>query len=137
MTPDPRPPYRKPLLGDTSWMQHAACIDIFPEVFFPKSENHSTEVGMAKTVCRTCPVRDQCLQFAIDNLVIGIWGGTTTEERQQLRHRATRTEPACRNGHPRTKHWNPHRQRCNACQHNAQQRRNQKHAQHTTRRTAR
>jgi WhiB family redox-sensing transcriptional regulator len=37
-------------------------------------------------VCDSCPVRAQCLQFALEtNQEAGIWGGTSEEERRRLR----------------------------------------------------
>lgn len=42
----------------------------------------------AKDVCRTCPVRDACLQWAIDaGENNGIWGGLTPLQRKRLRWR--------------------------------------------------
>jgi WhiB family redox-sensing transcriptional regulator len=35
----------------------------------------------AKQVCRPCPFRAQCKQWAIDNDQRGVWGGTTYRER--------------------------------------------------------
>ena len=43
-----------------------------------KHEDH------AKALCRTCPVRLECLEYADDNrLQEGIWGGLTPTERGQ------------------------------------------------------
>lgn len=40
----------------------------------------------AKAVCGECPVRRPCLEFALDHdLVHGIWGGTTPQDRQAWR----------------------------------------------------
>lgn len=36
----------------------------------------------AKVICSTCPVRSDCLDFAIENEQQGIWGGTTEDERR-------------------------------------------------------
>jgi hypothetical protein len=44
-------------------------------------------------VCRACPVRDQCLDYALSGadtwggIATGIWGGTTPAQRDQLRQR--------------------------------------------------
>jgi WhiB family transcriptional regulator, redox-sensing transcriptional regulator len=46
----------------------------------------------AKAVCRTCPVRVPCLDFAMaTNQDAGVWGGTSEEERRALR--AARRRP--------------------------------------------
>jgi WhiB family redox-sensing transcriptional regulator len=46
-------------------------------------------------ICATCPVRSECLADALaHDETVGIWGGTTGDERVQLRvaerHRAER-----------------------------------------------
>ena len=72
------------------WRHHAACRDEDPELFFPISEvgpgaRHTAE---AKAVCARCPVREQCLRYALDNgLDDGIFGGTTERERRTLTRR--------------------------------------------------
>jgi WhiB family redox-sensing transcriptional regulator len=49
---------------------------------------------MAKAYCGRCPVRSKCLEFAQDNAVYGIWGGTTVQERQRIRRREQRAARA-------------------------------------------
>ena len=79
------------------WRHHAACRDEDPELFFPLSEigPGARQVDRAKAICGRCPVRAQCLEYAIDNgLDHGIFGGTTETERRTLRRRARRNQPA-------------------------------------------
>jgi WhiB family redox-sensing transcriptional regulator len=66
---------------------HRACFGENPELFFPASVI-SIEVQMAKSICGSCPFVRDCLLWAlpIGNLA-GIWGGTTEDERAQLRKR--------------------------------------------------
>ena len=53
------------------------------EVFFP---GRGETAGPARQVCAQCPVRQQCLEFAVSNrIVYGIWGGLTGRERRALR----------------------------------------------------
>jgi WhiB family redox-sensing transcriptional regulator len=55
------------------------------DIFFPASDS---EAGAAKAVCAECPVRDQCLEWAIaTRQEEGIWGGMTDGERRRLRRR--------------------------------------------------
>jgi WhiB family transcriptional regulator, redox-sensing transcriptional regulator len=42
----------------------------------------------AKSLCRGCPVRTECLADALDNRVeFGVWGGLTERERRALLRR--------------------------------------------------
>lgn len=70
------------------WRDRAACRDEDPELFFPIGDGVAAQdqVGRAKAVCARCPVRQQCLQFALSTgQDAGIWGGLTAEERRDLR----------------------------------------------------
>jgi WhiB family redox-sensing transcriptional regulator len=52
------------------------------EVFYP---GRGETAGPARQVCAQCPVRQQCLEFAVSNrIVYGIWGGLTGPERSAL-----------------------------------------------------
>jgi WhiB family redox-sensing transcriptional regulator len=66
-----------------AWTAHAACKGSAAHLFFPgRGETHAP----AKAVCRTCPVSDECLQYALDNSIKhGIWGGMSERERRRIR----------------------------------------------------
>jgi WhiB family transcriptional regulator, redox-sensing transcriptional regulator len=50
------------------------------EVFYP---GRGETAGPARQVCAQCPVRQQCLEFAVSNrIVYGVWGGLTGPERR-------------------------------------------------------
>jgi WhiB family redox-sensing transcriptional regulator len=67
-----------------NWDEEASCQGVDPNVFFP--ERPSDTVRAAKQICRGCPVRTQCLEFAIAaRLDHGVWGGLTEGERRSLR----------------------------------------------------
>lgn len=52
------------------------------DLFFP-DKGGSTRP--AKTVCRSCPVRTACLQWAVEhNERFGVWGGLSERERRLL-----------------------------------------------------
>jgi WhiB family redox-sensing transcriptional regulator len=54
-------------------------------MFFPATEDAA---GPAKAVCAACPVREQCLEWAIaTRQEDGVWGGLTDNERRRLRRR--------------------------------------------------
>jgi WhiB family transcriptional regulator, redox-sensing transcriptional regulator len=66
-----------------SWRSAAACRSADPELFFPLSESGRSleQIAEAKVICTSCPVRRQCLQFALRTRAHGIWGGLTELER--------------------------------------------------------
>lgn len=65
------------------WQKDAVCAQTDPEAFFPDRGGSSRE---AKKVCQSCTVREQCLQYALDNNErFGVWGGLTERERRRLR----------------------------------------------------
>ena len=69
--------------NDQNWRAYALCSRSDPELFFAAG---ALEHKMAKVVCRKCPVRSQCLAYAMDAPIDhGIWGGMT--ERERRRHR--------------------------------------------------
>ena len=73
---------------DFAWRDRAACKDSHPELFFPigSSGDALEEIDSAKAICRSCPVRRDCLAFAIEtNQESGVWGGMSEEERRKLR----------------------------------------------------
>ncbi len=70
---------------DESWRQAAACRDSEVDMFFPASED---DAEPAKAICAQCPVRYECLDWAIRTRQdYGVWGGLTESERRQLRRR--------------------------------------------------
>ena len=74
-----------PTLNPERWRQAAACRGLDTAVFFPANEE---DVGPAKAVCERCPVREQCLEWALATRQNdGVWGGLTETERRRLRRR--------------------------------------------------
>lgn len=65
------------------WMNDALCAQVDDDLFFPKKGGSVTD---AKSVCAACPVRQQCLDYAVDNDEwFGIWGGLTERERRKVK----------------------------------------------------
>lgn len=70
-----------------NWRDYAACKGADPQVFFVE-RGHANDIGKAKAICATCIVRPSCLKYALslhERDAIGIWGGTTQEERRILK----------------------------------------------------
>lgn len=72
--------------GITEWIGAAACKGMDTSLFFPETGD-SKQAVEAKNVCRGCPVRGECLNYAILNREIGIWGGTSGIDRRKIRGR--------------------------------------------------
>jgi len=73
-------------------MDRGACRSAEPELFFPLSAAGPAvaQVAAAKAICRGCPVRAECLDYAMQTAQDhGIWGGTTEEERRLARRGQT------------------------------------------------
>lgn len=76
------------------WRDNAACRTEDPDLFFPNGESGPALVQAeeAKAVCNNiCPVREQCLDWAMNSgQQAGVWGGTTERERENLRRQRAR-----------------------------------------------
>jgi WhiB family redox-sensing transcriptional regulator len=74
------------------WTEHAACAGANVDLFFPQKRptvRPSRQVLESKRICAACPVRPQCLEYALERPEPeGTWGGLTEWERRDLR-RAT------------------------------------------------
>ncbi len=73
---------------DWDWRLEAACRSVDSDLFFPLGRTGAAEdqIAAAKGVCWQCPVREQCLHYAVaTHQQDGIWGGTSEEERRTLR----------------------------------------------------
>ncbi|MFJ3086497.1 WhiB family transcriptional regulator [Streptomyces sp. NPDC086838] len=76
-----------------NWRMHAACRDEDPDLFFPIGSTGPALVQAeeAKTVCRRCPVQEECLRWALENNQdSGVWGGLGENERRALKRRSRR-----------------------------------------------
>ncbi len=80
-----------------SWRDRAECRYEDPDLFFPVGTTGPaiTQIAQAKAVCARCPVREPCLEWALDaNQMSGVWGGMSEDERRAYRRAgAHRTAP--------------------------------------------
>jgi WhiB family transcriptional regulator, redox-sensing transcriptional regulator len=68
---------------DMGWQDQALCAQTDPEAFFPEKGGSTRE---AKRVCRSCEVRAECLEYALENDErFGIWGGLSERERRRIK----------------------------------------------------
>jgi hypothetical protein len=75
-----------------NWRKYSACYNEQQdtELFFTGNEEGSKMAPLsademrAIAVCNRCPVSGNCLMFAMDNKLKGIWGGMPTRQRERL-----------------------------------------------------
>ena len=79
------------LTAPGSWAENALCAQADdPDAWFP-DKGRSAPAVTAKQICGRCPVRAECLDYALSGadtwkgISTGIWGGTTPRERARLR----------------------------------------------------
>lgn len=76
-----------PIMELWQWQYQGACRDKETEQFFhPEGERGGTRrrrAAAAKAICMTCPVLEQCREYALRaHEPYGVWGGMTEEERR-------------------------------------------------------
>jgi len=72
-----------------AWQEHGTCRGEGTDIFFHERYLHA--VREAKKLCDICVVRQSCLDFAIENDCVGVWGGLTTVERRHEIRRLRRS----------------------------------------------
>jgi WhiB family redox-sensing transcriptional regulator len=64
--------------AEQDWMDSALCAQADPDAWFPEPGQRN---DVPKAICSRCPVQQECLDHAIENDEMGIWGGMTEAER--------------------------------------------------------
>ena len=73
---------------DRNWVDVAACKGLDPAIFYPPTDE---DADQAKAICAECPVREPCLEHAIElREKNGVWGGATERERLRIIRRRRR-----------------------------------------------
>lgn len=76
------------------WEARAACKNQKTNIWYPR---RGKDPRPAKKICASCPVRRDCLSYALkyrEN--VGIWGGLTARERRRLIHSPDSRWKMCR-----------------------------------------
>lgn len=74
------------------WKDLGNCVGRETDIFFPENDRWAEQ--RAKAICEDCPVRGQCLDVALHQGDVGIWGGTTERERKKIMARYVRPSKA-------------------------------------------
>ena len=85
-----------------AWSENALCKG-FSNIFYAPSigerkEARTNRETMAKNICASCVVIDECRTYAHTHSEYGVWGGETEEDRHALGYRT----PPLRNRHANT-----------------------------------
>ncbi len=82
---------------DLSWQKLGACYGMYyhidEDIWFPPENpggpkegkgvaGEKERVRRAIKICQDCPVRQECLEYAIAGECVGVWGGMDTNERR-------------------------------------------------------
>lgn len=75
-----------PITQERPWVVFSACRDKDSDLFFPETRAQERE---ALSICASCPVQTECLDYAFEaDIRFGIWGGTTEKQRRRLIRRS-------------------------------------------------
>lgn len=78
-------------LQNEAWRQKAKCRGLDPSLFFPERGDNST-LSQAKKICSDCPVKLDCLRYAVENREeFGVWGEMTVKGFRKLRRQMDAT----------------------------------------------
>jgi len=67
---------------DLAWQHGALCAQISPEPFFPERGGSTKD---AKKICDLCEVKEECLEYALENKQrYGIWGGKSERQLRKI-----------------------------------------------------
>ena len=64
------------------WRTYANCKDASKNTFVT-TKGQSLKPALA--LCSTCVVSTACLNYALDNNCVGIWGNTTAKQRAKIK----------------------------------------------------
>jgi WhiB family redox-sensing transcriptional regulator len=71
-----------PTVSPADWMQYGKCRGGDASTFFPST---GEGVLVAQAICRTCPVTEPCLEYALtEHITCGVWGGVSERGRRVL-----------------------------------------------------
>lgn len=73
--------------AETKWMADGNCAHREASTFFPSD---GVGVEVARKICADCPVKTNCLEYALEHRIEhGVWGGASERERRRIIRRRT------------------------------------------------
>lgn len=67
-----------------------SCLGLDINLFFVEDDSGNanyTNLDHIKRMCKNCPALMECFKYATENLVHGLWAGTTFNERDTYRRK--------------------------------------------------
>jgi WhiB family redox-sensing transcriptional regulator len=87
----------KPKKNPSNWYEHAACLGYETDLWFPDAPQGRDYFALARQVCKTCEVKQECLDFALsftsENDRFGMFGGLSPKQRMIIRNKQNMYEP--------------------------------------------
>ena len=75
-----------------AWMLQGLCRGADTREFFP---SNGLGVEAAQQICGGCPVRSECLEYALMHRIEqGVWGGASERERRRILRRRRELIPS-------------------------------------------
>lgn len=82
-------------VAQLDWQTQPACRGARNDLFFPADGAVPSPVALG--MCGRCPIKDECLDWALSHEEFGIWGGLTEAQRRAINARRHRVRcPDCR-----------------------------------------
>jgi hypothetical protein len=75
-------PEKELYMGESTWFELAACKGI-GYLMFPKEHKDITYIAEARKTCASCPVKPECLEYALEFPpadMHGVWAGLTSRQ---------------------------------------------------------
>lgn len=73
------------LFENEPWRNDSACRGYPTGWWYPERGHGKDEAKKARAICQHCPVQEACLDHALSRMEDGIWGNTSTKQRQAIR----------------------------------------------------
>lgn len=74
---------REYLFDRPDWFDQAACRGKPLYLWFPDDKTPISKA--AKQICDSCPVKQECLDYGVENEFYGVWGGLSSRKRSKMR----------------------------------------------------
>ena len=64
--------------------ERPACRNLEPDLFVEETRDN---LPIAINICRQCEHQTECAEYGINVMVIGVWGGLTSQQRADIAKR--------------------------------------------------